>query len=286
MLGMECVDREAQLAAIIGAYNQVTERLKRSHDVLIDEVRRLREQLAAKDLELERRERLAALGEMAAGVAHEVRNPLGGIVLYASMLEDDLRESPAAWARVRQISAAARRLDGIVTDILSFAGDGQLKPRRVDVGEAVGEVVRLLHSRWSPSGCDVRTRLIAGDLVVWADEGQLQRALLNVVSNALDAVGAGGSVWIDVGWDGAADRVSIVVSDNGPGVPAAVKERVFHPFFTTKDSGTGLGLAIVHRILESHGGSIGVGDRDGGGAVFSLSLPRGMRVSENRDETG
>ena len=119
--------RERELAAIISSYNEVTERLKNSHQELARQVHGLREELAEKNHELARKERLAALGEMAAGVAHEVRNPLGGIQLFASLLERDLQDRPKLRELASRISGGVRTLNGIVSDILVFAGKAEVR---------------------------------------------------------------------------------------------------------------------------------------------------------------
>jgi len=299
-------ERELELGAIIDAYNRVTERLKHSHDTLTVEVRRLHEQLKQKDEELRRRERLAALGEMAAGMAHEIRNPLGGILLYAQMLENDTRDRPDACALAEHIAAACRKLDEIVADILAFADRCELRLQRVSVVDLVGEVVELLRSVWTTTGCEVAVVKPHADIVVDADGAQLRRALLNVICNAVEAAGAGGHVGValetctdDGGFDAprglksaaretrgeapdsepdARQYVRVDVSDDGPGVPEQLRQRIFDPFFTTKDSGTGLGLAIVHRIVEMHGGRVTVGEAEVGGAKFSILLPSEVRA--------
>lgn len=270
--------REVELGGIIDAYNEVTERLKESHEMLTGEVRQLREQLREKDRELERGERLAALGEMAAGVAHEVRNPLGGILLYASMLERDLAGQPGPRGVAEQIAGAARKLDEIVSDILAFADRSELRCRPVLLNDLVLEVVELLKPRWMSMGCEVSLEVGSDCKTIEADAVQLQRALLNVVSNAVEAAGEGGHVWITIGGlDVGCGGAVVSVADDGPGVPAELRDRIFNPFFTTKDSGTGLGLAIVHGIVELHGGTVSVKDRAGGGAVFTVRLPEQQR---------
>jgi signal transduction histidine kinase len=122
---------------------------------------------------------------------------------------------------------------------------------------------------------------------LFCDPGQLERTLLNIVFNALDAVGSGGRVWIRAGQCRAEDDLfPIVVEDDGPGIDPAIAQRVFNPFFTTKDTGTGLGLAIVHRIIESHGGSVTAGRREGGGTAMVVRMPRACSESPAYEEGG
>lgn len=291
--------RELELGAIIEAYNDVTDKLKGSHDRLTTEVQRLRGQIEEQGRALERSERLAALGEMAAGVAHEVRNPLAGILLWASLLEKDLAGDPKRRRLAERISSASRNLDSIVGDVLTFAGHSTLHMTDVELGGLLSEVIDLLGARSSAAGCEVLYEEADDPLVIEADAGQLRRALLNIISNAIDAAPTGGHVWVGV--EGCklqveslggsrvqsnlqptnlqpstpqpCNTVEICVADDGPGVAEELLKRMFDPFFTTKDTGTGLGLAIVHRIVESHGGRVTVGQREGGGAVMKLLLP-------------
>ncbi len=266
---------ELELGAIIDAYNQVTEKLKASHDTLAREVGRLRDQLKQKDRELERKRRLAALGEMAAGVAHEVRNPLGGILLYAQMLENDLASQPEPQRVAGHIADAARKLDNIVSDILAFADRCELQCRPVSVEAVVRDVIDLLRPLWATAECTLTVEPCACEADVDADPSQLQRAFLNIIANAVQASGRGGRVWISFDRDAGepASWVEVRVADDGPGVAAELRDRIFNPFFTTRDSGTGLGLAIAHRIVAMHSGSLTVSDRVDGGAVFTLRLP-------------
>lgn len=265
--------RERELAAIISSYNEVTDRLKSAHELLTREVTRLRDQLDEKNRELARQERLAALGEMAAGVAHEIRNPLAGIQLFASMLEEDLADRPAQAAQAAKISNGVRALDGIVSDILAFAGHGEIQLEAVEVTAVIHEALELAAPRRSSAQAKVHANLENHSLSVRAHPVQLQRAVLNLLFNALDAVAPGGNVWIECRADQERRLVHLTVADDGPGVPNELRQRIFDPFYTGRESGTGLGLAIVHRIAEAHEGSVRVTERPGGGAVFTLTLP-------------
>jgi len=265
---------EADLVAILQVYNEVTERLKRSHEALAGEVCRLRDELHEKNLELARRERLSALGEMAAGVAHEIRNPLGGIGLYASVLDRDLVDHPVQQDIARRIGAGVQNVENIVRDILAFAGGAPPKFERVSLGGILDSAISKTAPQARVHRVAIEVDPLLRSAVLAVDARQVERALLNLFFNALDAAGADGRVWIRCG-NGRSDvgMLEIVVEDNGPGIDTECLHKIFNPFFTTKDGGTGLGLAIVHGIAESHGGCVRAGSRIGGGASFVLTLP-------------
>lgn len=274
-LAPKITHRERELGAIINSYNEVTERLKQSHDRLRDEVVRLHDQLDEKNRELARRERLAALGEMAAGVAHEIRNPLGGIRLYADLLIKDLCEMPKSQQLARRVSDGVSVLESIVGDVVEFAGESMPDVAPVRAATLLEEAIGLAAPAVSSRGCDLRVKPIDRELYVQADTNQVLRALLNLLLNAVDAAGANGSIRISVRLNASGTHCDYLIADSGPGISADLMNRIFHPFFTTKSSGTGLGLAIVHRIADAHGGSVRARNRDGGGAEFCLSLPVG-----------
>jgi signal transduction histidine kinase len=267
------------LAEIIRAYNQVTDRLQHSHEVLQAEVVRLRKELASADAQLQRSKRLSALGEMAAGIAHEVRNPLAAIKLYASLIVQDIDGLGPDLAEplrcAREIGSAVTGLDGIVGDVLSFARELTPKPVPLPVSEVFDRVLGAHQPAIASANVTVvRRDRDAGGRVVHADAELLHRALLNLVRNAVDAMAqtpGPRELTLDARADDAG--LTLRVADTGPGIETDAVDRLFNPFFTTRATGTGLGLAIVHRIIDAHGGTIAVTDNPAGGAVFEMCLP-------------
>lgn len=276
----------ADLAELIGAFNEVTAKLQASHDQLRAEVARLTRELGEANAQIERSRRLAALGEMAAGIAHEVRNPLGSIRLYARMLDEDLADRPGERSVANKIDGAARVMDGIVNDVLTFAREFRLRPAPIDPRELFDRVLESCCHDGVPNWRSVRVvREDRGTPApeFEADASLLQQALVNVVRNAFEAMadvpgdhaltlGATAGL-LAVPADDHSPGITLTVRDSGPGIRPEVVERMFNPFFTTRNTGTGLGLAIVHRIVDAHAGRVSVTNNDGPGATVSLWLP-------------
>jgi len=289
----------ADLAELMGAFNEVTAKLQRAHEQLRGDVARLTHELSEANARLERSRRLAALGEMAAGIAHEVRNPLGSIRLYARMLEQDLADRPGERAVAAKIDGAARVMDAVVGDVLTFAREFRLRREGVDVAALFDRALESCCHDGVPGWRGAKVaRPGAGDpgaAEAWGDPGLLQQALVNVIRNAFEAMsecsgrdhqltlrverrtaGAGGAN--GGGGLGRGRCTVLLIADTGPGVTPEVVSRMFNPFFTTRGTGTGLGLAIVHRIVDAHGGAVRVlnnADAAGGGpgATVELILP-------------
>lgn len=274
------------LAQIIEAYNGVTEKMQASHERLQGEVVRLRRELTSANAQLQRSKRLSALGEMAAGIAHEIRNPLAAIQLYVGMVVDDLACEPPqtemALDNARKIAAAVQGMSSIVNDVLSFAGGNEPSRGACLASDLIDRAI----SAHQPAIDAVKVHVVRQDLMrspveLDIDAGLMQQALLNLIRNAVDAMASVDGVRRLV-LDVEPDELGfvLVVADSGPGIAADKVDRIFNPFFTTRSTGTGLGLAIVHRIVDAHGGSVSVsnGAGDGvsasrGGAVFRLFLP-------------
>jgi two-component system NtrC family sensor kinase len=240
----------------------------------VDEMTRVNRALADARASLFRSEKLATVGRLAAGVAHEVGNPLGAISGYAEVARSRLAPGtdPGLGEALDRIAAAAGRIDHTVRGLLDFARPAPLELRPVSVAPALEAAMDL--ARMQPRLRDVEVVVeLPRDLPpVLADERQLCQVFLNLLLNAGDAMEGRGRV--AVAGQAESDTVEITVVDTGPGIALQDLARLFDPFFTTKDpgSGSGLGLAISHSIIESFGGGIDAANSPGGGAVFTLRL--------------
>lgn len=260
-----------ELVAVLREYMQVTERLQHTHEALQTEVVRLRQELASKDRELERRRRLAALGELAAGVAHEVRNPLGAIQLYSGLLRNTCQTLTPAIDLITKIEAGVQAIDAVVKDTLALAPrDGQVH-QACPLREVVQAASELCLKPFERAGAKLAIDCDT-DAAVIANGNGLQRVVVNLLANAAEVSPNGATVRATIR-DVEPGQVELRVSDAGPGVPDELIDRIFDPFFTTKETGTGLGLTIAHRLVEAHGGQIHAENRAEGGAVFIVTLP-------------
>jgi len=205
---------------------------------------------------------------MAAGLAHEVRNPLGGIALSACKLERELGDRPSARSTAIRISQAVRDLDRLVAEILEFAQEDRLERSEQSVGELLTHVQMQVQPYTEEKGAAVEVRTEPANLQLSCDPHRLGRVLLNLVMNGLQAAGTNGRVGVTA--RRVADHVEIEVTDNGPGISPEHLDRIFNPFYTTKSTGTGLGLAIAHRIIEAHGWTLRAANRAEGGASFLI----------------
>lgn len=277
----------AELRTLVATYTDVAERLRDSHEKLQREVKRLHADLERKDRELERRQRLAALGQMAAGLAHEIRNPLGSILLYASMLEKDLADHDKQANLAHRITSGVRTLEGLVTDILAFAGNSAPRLLPIVLDGVIEDALTIVDAKLGADRATIEIDAAVRGVEVLGDTRQLRSALSNLLLNAAEAAGETGWVRLSrVGGNGGR-RVRLAIADNGPGIDETHLDQIFNPFFTSKPSGVGLGLAIVHRIAESHGGRVWACNRTEGGAemVLELPTPDAANASAERSET-
>jgi signal transduction histidine kinase len=234
-----------------------------------DEVGRVAETLEAMRRQLRSRDERMQI--MLAGIAHEVRNPLGGMELYAGLLRDELAGDPPKLDHVRRIERELAHLKTVVGDFLEYAR--RPKPELVsrDVAELLAEVREL--SLAAARARSVAVELSAEPARAACDSGQLRRALLNLAHNAVQACPADGSGKVRLGCARARGEVVVTVADTGPGIEPDALDKIWTPFYTTKQSGTGLGLAFVRDIARDHGARLGVDSAPGRGTTFTLALP-------------
>ena len=229
------------------------------------------ERLRQSERETLRAEQMAAVGQMAAGMAHELRNPLTSMKLLVQTAQ--AQDGPGLSGRdLRVMEEEIARLEGLIQSFLHFARPPALEKREVELRALVEETAGLVAARAAQCGTRLECRVPDSPVLAAVDPGQLRQVLLNLLLNALDAVAADGVVQVTLeveatGW------LRLEVSDSGPGLPAELGNTIFTPFITTKETGLGLGLSISKRIVEVHTGTLEGANRPGGGAVFTVRLP-------------
>jgi signal transduction histidine kinase len=267
---------DVDMQTILSAWNDATDRLRRTHETLRDEVRRLTDELEIKNRELARKNRLADLGQMASHVAHEVRNSLVPMKLYLSLLSRRLSDDSGSQDIFEKVSAGFVALEATVSDLLNFSAERDPRRRPVDVEALLNEAFELFAPQLEAQG--IATHIDADPhALVLADPDMLRRAIVNLVLNALDVMPGGGELVMTACQT--SRGLEIEVADSGPGITAGTLPRLFEPFFTTKGAGTGLGLAIVERIAAAHGGIVYAANCPEGGAAFTLCLPTTTNAS-------
>jgi len=231
------------------------------------------------------RDRLASLGEMAAGIAHELKNPLAGIEVMAGLLRRQVSESKDAQSLLADIISEAKLANAIVVEMLEFVRPVRLQVERTSIADVVQQSVTMAESKAERGGVDVTVDLEPGLPQIQADHHQLCQVFTNLIANAFEALDRKGHITITgrtsamdndpafVGVHPPTPTVVVDVADDGPGLKADVTEKIFDPFFTTKVTGTGLGLAIVRKIVDAHDGRIDVNSQQGVGTRFRVTLP-------------
>jgi signal transduction histidine kinase len=250
----------------LGLKQQLNDKLLENQQHLKDSL----ERLETAEESLRTKERLASLGEMSAGIAHEIRNPLGIISSSAQLLDREVANTEARQL-LEIIQEESTRLNGLITEFLTFGR--QLEPQRqpCDLAALVARILDSLQGAAQQKGITVDLDLDCATCLASVDADMMQQVLLNLLLNALEATAPGGRVRVAL--QRYPECLDIVVGDSGCGIPAENLSRVFDPFFTTKSGGTGLGLANAYKIMESHGGSLKVASRAGEGSAFTASLP-------------
>jgi len=267
---MECEFTENKIVPVsISASKIINEEGQFVGQVLIirdlGEVRRLQD-------EIRRKEKLAAIGGLAAGVAHEIRNPLSSIKgiasYYKTKFEDGSEDKEMAGVMIEEVD----RLSRVISELLEFARPTKLNRKPSDINGILKHSTRLVEQEAAAKKIGIQLNLASGSMEADVDPDRLTQCFLNLFLNAMQAMESGGRLTVSSS-TGANGNIAIDIKDNGPGISAENLSKIFDPYFTTKPKGTGLGLAIVHKIIEAHQGQIKVRSTIGQGTVFSIILP-------------
>jgi PAS domain S-box-containing protein len=231
-----------------------------------------------------RNKRLREMGEMAAGIAHEIRNPLGSIELFASLLKKDLEEDPEKAKLVEHIRAGVQNMDRIISTLLLFAKSSQPSRQLCDINFLLSELLDGMDDIRVPESIKVGRDFGREEMLANGDRELLRQVFPNLIRNAIQAMPEGGELRLQTrqaAVEGSKDEqgtgerkyITVTISDTGEGINAENLAKIFNPFFTTKDKGTGLGLAISHNIIKAHQGTIEAESEEGKGTSFTVKIP-------------
>lgn len=239
--------------------------------VLSHEVAEKAEELRRSHERLLRSERFAAVGEAAAYVSHEIKNPLMVIGGFAQQLKRNPELSPTALTKLQLISDEVKRLENFLGELRDFTRPAPPAKKEADLNDLVSQVTAMMHDAAKDMGISLITRLADNLPQVPFDMNQMKQVLINLIKNAMEAIEGGGTITVTT--ESRGDQVAVSVHDTGKGIAPEILPNIFNPFFTTKKSGTGLGLAVINKIIEDHHGSITVASAPGQGTTFTVILP-------------
>lgn len=283
------VESEDELGDLARSFNGMSSQLKREHSENEAWTRSLEQRVEQKTRELKRAhehalhtEKMASIGKMAAVLAHEINNPLSGILTYAKLLRKYVDKDGNGKDRAQEIresldliASESRRCGDLVKNLLTFSRTTPMNLQPTNLNQVIEQALRLVQHQLELTGIHVEEQLETDLPLTECDGAQIEQVLLALLMNAIDAMPQGGNVWITTSSSAEAGQLKIVVRDDGSGIPPEILHRIFEPFLTTKETGrgVGLGLAISHSILERHNGTIEVQSEVGKGTTFTLTLP-------------
>ncbi len=222
-------------------------------------------------LEVQRADKLAALGQLALGLSHEVRTPLGTIKALAGLIQININDSEQVKKYLKVLNNEVSRLDKLSRELLDFGGQRKLNMESININNLINKLLYLGKLNRPNSQVNIKENLQADLPEIYCDREDLLHALMNLVINAYDAVGDKGTIWVETEQQGS--WIAIRIKDNGIGIQADCINKIFDPFYTTKENGTGLGLSIVHTMINDHGGHLEVVSQPGQGTIFTVKLP-------------
>jgi two-component system NtrC family sensor kinase len=276
------VTDQSELGLLSSSFNAMLDRI---HDMntqleqwakmLEQKVAERTEQLVKTQAAMDRQQRLASLGQLAAGVAHEINNPLGGILTFASLVQEELPKDSPIRGDVEEVVRQADRCRRIVQELLEFSRQREAQTAPHSINEIVGRTLTLLEKQASFHDIKIVREFDPTRPIAVVDDSQLQQVFMNIILNAADAMNERGTLTVTTAHDRAAQEVFISFTDTGRGIPEDMREAIFDPFFSTKapGKGTGLGLAVACRIVQAHRGRVEVASEVGRGSTFTVVLP-------------
>jgi two-component system, NtrC family, sensor histidine kinase HydH len=247
--------------------------IQKQVEVVVDRLRRTGDELQAARQEVLRAERLAAIGGLAAGVAHELRNPLTSVKLLLQHAAGRGGDTLIAAQRIGLILDEIERMEATIQGLIDFSVPARPQRKLHDVRQTLERALSLVEGRAEKQLVETRCHLGDSPVVVDGDPQQLHQVFVNLLINGIEAMPEGGTLTVELSSDTANRRLIVLVKDTGGGIPPELMPRLFEPFATAKERGTGLGLAVSRRILEEHGGTIAARPRQPRGTVFEVSLP-------------
>ncbi|MDD5286667.1 MAG: cache domain-containing protein [Desulfuromonadaceae bacterium] len=251
------VEGDDELSEMAGAFNRMTDKIRRNSEI---------------ETKLSQQGKMASLGILSSGVAHEINNPLGVILGYAGYLEGKMSEDDPNYEYIHEIKRESKRCRKIVQDLLSYARTPRPVMEPCDINELMEQIVGFAANHTDMRGVAIRTEFSPDLPKVCLDGDQMRQVAINLILNAGGAMPDGGTLSVTTK-RADSERVNIIFSDNGCGIPPEDLEKIFEPFYTTKERGTGLGLAITRQIIEQHSGEIRIESRESGGTTITVTLP-------------
>jgi len=285
-LGVDSTDEAGQLAS---SFNRMSLQLRAANEEIVAWAKTLEDRVEQKTRELKRAhehvlhvEKMATIGKMAAVVAHEINNPLSGILTYAKLLKKWIQRGEAETSKRNDaeqcldlIADESRRCGDLVKNLLTFSHTSPMNVQTTDLNTVVDRSVRLVAHQLELNGVELHLDLPSNLPAIQCDPGQIEQVLLALIMNAIDAMPRGGNLWVSTRMGDESDELAIEVRDDGSGIPPEILPNIFEPFLTTKETGksVGLGLAVSQNIIEGHRGRVDVHSEVGKGTTFTVTLP-------------
>jgi two-component system NtrC family sensor kinase len=262
------VDTKDEIGELSKAFNYMISSIKERDEKLKQQTQQV----------IVRSERLAMIGQLAAGVAHEINNPLSGLRTYVKLINKEITDLGLGQREgdfqkyINLMERETRRCSEVVRNLLNFARQTEPRPQMIDINQALAEALSFTEHQIILR--DIKAEKNLGQLPqILADFSQLQQAFMNIILNACESMATKGCLTLQTLWHASANTIEIMIKDTGSGIPSEILPRIFEPFFTTKKKGTGLGLSAAYGIITQHHGTIEVDSTVGTGSTFTIKLP-------------